>query len=148
MGVHCGATEPLVVDHRTPHDRYPGSFFDMTNLWTLLLGRQQLQAGPDGRGVEGRARTSRTGAGPDRWAADPGHLQHRRAAPMIDPAGRHAWCHATSAPGAPRGRAGRRQGPRPATASSRDLFGRFESLDLALDEAAAEYGAEERAQRN
>ena len=32
---HCGTTERLVVDHRTPHDRYPGSFFDMTNLWTL-----------------------------------------------------------------------------------------------------------------
>jgi 5-methylcytosine-specific restriction endonuclease McrA len=32
---HCGATERLVVDHRTPHDRYPGSFFDVTNLWTL-----------------------------------------------------------------------------------------------------------------
>jgi hypothetical protein len=25
----------LVVDHRTPHDRYGGSFFDMSNLWTL-----------------------------------------------------------------------------------------------------------------
>ena len=32
---HCGTTERLVVDHRTPHDRYPGSFFDVTNLWTL-----------------------------------------------------------------------------------------------------------------
>ena len=32
---HCGATERLVVDHMTPHDRYPGSFFDMSNLWTL-----------------------------------------------------------------------------------------------------------------
>jgi 5-methylcytosine-specific restriction endonuclease McrA len=32
---HCGTTERLVVDHRTPHDRYPGSFYDMANLWTL-----------------------------------------------------------------------------------------------------------------
>ena len=32
---HCGTTERLVVDHRTPHDRYPGSFYDMSNLWTL-----------------------------------------------------------------------------------------------------------------
>jgi 5-methylcytosine-specific restriction endonuclease McrA len=33
---HCGTTEErLVVDHKVPHDRYPGSFFDMRNLWTL-----------------------------------------------------------------------------------------------------------------
>ena len=32
---HCGTPERLVVDHRTPHDRYPGSFFDTANLWTL-----------------------------------------------------------------------------------------------------------------
>ena len=24
-----------MVDHKVPHDRYPGSFFDMRNLWTL-----------------------------------------------------------------------------------------------------------------
>ena len=32
---HCGATERLVVDLKTPHDRYRGSFYDMANLWTL-----------------------------------------------------------------------------------------------------------------
>ena len=35
---HCGATERLVVDHRTPHNRYPGSFFDPTNLLDALRG--------------------------------------------------------------------------------------------------------------
>ena len=29
---HCGTPERLVVNHRTPHDRYPGTFFDMSNL--------------------------------------------------------------------------------------------------------------------
>jgi HNH endonuclease len=28
-------TGRLVVDHRTPHDRYPGSFYDLSNLWLL-----------------------------------------------------------------------------------------------------------------
>ena len=33
---HCGTmTGRLVVDHRTPHDRFPGSFFEMSNLWLL-----------------------------------------------------------------------------------------------------------------
>jgi 5-methylcytosine-specific restriction endonuclease McrA len=32
---HCGTTERLVVDHKTPHDRFPGSFYDKANLWTL-----------------------------------------------------------------------------------------------------------------
>ena len=61
---HCGTTERLVVDHRTPHDRFAGSFFDHDRILVgAVLGRQQQQTGSDGRGMEGRARS--TSANPD-----------------------------------------------------------------------------------
>ena len=45
---HCGAPERLVVDHKTPHDRYPGSFFDMSNLWTLCSADNNSKRDLDG----------------------------------------------------------------------------------------------------
>ena len=80
---HCGATERLVVDHRTPHDRFPGllrhdqpgtlcsadnnSKRDLTvDEWKAALAR--------------RAPTSR-----DRRAAGPEHLRHQRTAPVSHP---------------------------------------------------------------
>ena len=77
----------------------------------------------------------------DRWAADPGDLQHRGPATVIDPQDaalvpRHVRIEALHAAEQAVGRVLERHG------IHRDLFGRFELLDLALDEAEAEINDE------